>query len=193
MGDKILMSVITQRRFRVLQGLLFVLCLVSLRSYASPHPAIGSSALVNPAYGIFFRPQGFALNAGVSGWSLGDSMELLTFSSPKTPTGSLSVRAEELRSELTLENYAKRWMKDYPSYGFDVLGTKTFAQGNARGLVIDLTHKKRNQQLRQILFLKDKKAVILTCKDDLKTFEATLAGCNQIAKTFEWVTTQKTQ
>lgn len=185
------MTDITNRYSLKLNYFVFLICFVSLGAYASPHPGIGTSALVNPQYGYFLRPHGFILKSGLSGWELGDSSEMLTFTSPQSKAGSLSVRAEDLRGEMSLENYAKRWMKDYPNYGFDVLGTKTFAQGNARGLVIDLTHKKRGQQLRQVLFLKEKKAVILTCKDDLKTFEATLAGCNQITKTFEWTTPQK--
>lgn len=165
---------------------LFVISLVTLQAYGSPHPAVGTSALVSPEKGLFFQRYGFLLKTEQSGWTLATPSDQVTYVNPKSETGSLSVRTETLRIEMTLENYAKRWMKDYPNFGFDVLGTKAFGLNKARGLVVDLSHKKSGQQLRQILFLKDKKVVILTCKDQSAKFEATLQGCNQIAKSFQW-------
>ena len=93
---------------------------------------------------------------------------------------------ETLRTEMTLENYTKKWIRDYSNYGFDVLGSQTFALNGSKALVVDLFHKKSEQQMRQVLFLKNKKVVTLTCRDQQKTFEQTLIGCNQISKSFEW-------
>lgn len=105
---------------------------------------------------------------------------------PNSTSGSLAVRIETLKSDLTLESYTKKWMRDYTSYGFEVLGTNSFQQNGAKGLVIDLVHKKADYQLRQVLFLKNKRVVILTCRDQQKKFQQTLIGCNQISRTFEW-------
>ena len=101
------------------------------------------------------------------------------------------IRAEQLKAELTLENYTKRWIKDYLSYGFEVLGTQTFFQNNDKALVVDLLHRNSQQQLRQVLFLKNKRVVTLTCRDQQKTFQMTLNGCNQISRTFQWAETSR--
>lgn len=167
---------------------LFLVFLNNPRAYAAPSPATSTSALLAPENGLFLKNRGFSLKTAGSGWQLSGTDELL-YSNPSSATGSLTVKTESLKAEMSVENYAKRWMKDYSNYGFDVLGTKVFGLNNNTGLVIDLDHKKTGQQLRQILFLKDRRVVILTCKDLKKNFESTLQGCNQITKTFEWSTT----
>jgi hypothetical protein len=36
------------------------------------------------------------------------------------------------------------------------------------------------------VFLKNKNAVIMTCRDRVATFQTSLKACNQIIKTFVW-------
>lgn len=175
-----------------LQGPLFAVLLIPFTSYGAPSPGAGSSLLVAPEMGLFWQRQGFLLKSGATGWSLGSPTaegedQEVRYIRTNSKTASLAVKTETIKTDLSLENYAKRWMKDYANYGFDVLGTKTFYQNGTKGLVIDLVHKKSEQQLRQVLFLKNRKAVILTCKDQQKTFQQTISGCNQISKSFEWV------
>ena len=169
---------------------LFVNCFVCLKAYAAPHPGMGSSLLVAPERGLFWQRKGFALRTADSGWELSapqnESSAAVRYLKPGSPSASLAVQLETLKADLSLENYAKRWIRDYASYGFEILGTQTFLQNGSKGLVVDLFHKKSDQQLRQILFLKNKNIVILTCKDERKKFTQTLQGCNRISKTFEW-------
>jgi hypothetical protein len=80
-------------------------------------------------------------------------------------------------------------MKDYSLYGFDLLGSKVFTQAGQRSLVIDLVQRKKKQQMRQVLFLKNKKVGVLTCQDTAAKFSATLSDCNQVARSFEWTET----
>ena len=77
-------------------------------------------------------------------------------------------------------------MKEYPRYGFDVLGSGAFAQKNQRGYVLDLLDRDQKKQLRQVVFLKNKKAVILTCRDQQSSFKNTLKSCNEIIRNFNW-------
>ena len=99
---------------------------------------------------------------------------------------SLTVRVDNLEKETTLDHYIGKWMKEYPRYGFDVLGSKPFMQGKNKGYVLDLVNRNQGKQLRQVVFLKQKNAVILTCRDRLATFQTSLKACNQIIKTFTW-------
>ncbi len=163
---------------------------------ASPMPAMGSSILVNPEKGFFFAAKGFVL-AAPAAWKFEKSPEnreglndqdefAVIYTYPSIPTLRLSLKTDSLKSNMSVEAYAKKWMKDYTSYGFDVLGAKTFASNQNKGLVVDLLHKKQGTQLRQVIFVKNRTAVTMTCLDQQKTFNSHLQECNEIIKTFSW-------
>ncbi len=105
---------------------------------------------------------------------------------PKSAPATLTVRVDDLEKETTLDRYIGKWMKEYPRYGFDVLGSKPFMQGKNKGYVLDLVNRNQGKQLRQVVFLKQKNAVILTCRDRVASFQTSLKACNQIIKTFVW-------
>ncbi|HVK61501.1 MAG TPA: hypothetical protein VM432_08125 [Bdellovibrionales bacterium] len=156
---------------------------------AAPIPGSTSSKLVSPQLGLFRSPEGFVISAGGTDWKQTEGPKdnkfvATMYDSPGT--AALTVRIDELKKETTLDAYVQKWMKAYPRYGFDVIGSKAFAQNGNKGFVLDLINRDSKKQLRQVLFLKDKKAVILTCRDDQKKFRESLKGCNQIIKTFAW-------
>lgn len=159
-------------------------------------PVTATSILVAPETGYFYAVKGFSLRAPTS-WTLeqsGDEKDpsdgkdefSVLYANPEFPSARLTVKTNTLATAMTLENYAKKWMRDYSGYGFDVLGAKTFSANKAKGLVVDLIHRTRQNQLRQVIFVKNKTAVTLTCIDQTKTFDKSLSGCNQIFKTFVW-------
>jgi hypothetical protein len=181
---------------QLLCGLLFFTFL-PVQTLASPIPAMGSSALASASSGYLFNVKGFSLVSKSTNWRL-QQTESAPNTSPKNSdisvrfqnphsNGFLSVRTESLAQPTNIEFYAKRWIHDYAFYGFDILGAKEFSQGNARGYVIDLLHSKKNKQLRQVVFLKEKTAVVLTCTEDKNHFQAALGSCNSIVKTFRWL------
>lgn len=106
-------------------------------------------------------------------------------SASKNPA-TLTVRVDDLNRETTLDHYIGKWMKEYPRYGFDVLGSKPFLQAKNKGYVLDLVNRDQGKQLRQVVFMKQKRAVILTCRDQIATFQTSLKACNEIIKTFTW-------
>lgn len=99
---------------------------------------------------------------------------------------TLTVRVDELQKDIAIDKYIQKWMKEYPRYGFDVLGSKPFVQNKQRGYVLDLVNREQGKQLRQVVFLKQKRAVILTCRDRISSFQENLKGCNQIVRSFTW-------
>jgi hypothetical protein len=183
----------------LLTSLTFVVIGPLVGTQAAPMPGAGSSVLVAPEKGLFFSSRGFTLAAPTS-WTLEravddksnkDDLDLkdefsVAYTHPDYPTAKLSVKTDTLRSEVSIESYAKKWMKDYSSYGFDVLSAKTFSTPPKRGLIVDLLFKKQGTQLRQVIYLRKKTAVTLTCVDQAKLFSNTMAGCNQIIQTFAW-------
>jgi hypothetical protein len=115
---------------------------------------------------------------------VGGNSNALASNSPAP--ASLTVRIDDLNKDVSLDRYIAKWMKEYPRYGFDVLGSKPFVQNKQKGYVLDLVNRDQGKQLRQVVFMKQKKAVILTCRDRVATFQKSLASCNQIIKTFTW-------
>jgi hypothetical protein len=178
----------------------FAFALVTLQSasnsLAAPMPATSSSKLVEPKLGIFRSPQGFKIGTGESGWVHSETPKSNKFISTmyKSPAplagkkdpAALTVRVDKLEKEISIDKYVQRWMKEYPKYGFDVLGSKSFVQGKDRGYFLDLLNRDSGRQLRQVVFLKKQKAVILTCRDQKASFNNALKACNQIVKTFQW-------
>lgn len=172
-------------------------------SWASPHPATSSSVLVSSQLGLFRSPYGFELNSGKTGWihlsaeNNTNSVETL-YQAPSLPSKTkdkkesqtspvLTVRVDRLEKETQLGKYSQRWLKEYPKYGFDVLGSKAFSMNKQKGQVIDIVHHDSGKQLRQVVFIKDKLAVILTCRDQVEHFKEALKSCNQIVRTFQWI------
>ena len=159
---------------------------------AAPMPATSTSALTAPEKGLYFTHKGFLLKTEGTNWlpvaSNNESlMDAIRFA-PKdsSSTGSLSVRTDKISAQVSLETYAKKFMRDYPNYGFDVLGSKTVTIHQSQGLVVDMVQKTKGKQLRQVILKKDNQVAILTCMDNKEAFLKTIAGCNQIIKSFEW-------
>ncbi|MBX2987687.1 MAG: hypothetical protein KF802_07295 [Bdellovibrionaceae bacterium] len=164
-------------------------------AFAAPHPATGSSVLTDPAKGLFFHGFGFRLSTLGTPWTAAPSLEKETIfetvrfenrGAPGSAESSLSIRMDELPDKTNLESYARKWMRDYPSYGFEVLGTKNLNLGGGRALVVDLVQKNKNRQLRQVILQKDQQVAVVTCLDRKDRFADTLQSCNQILKSFEW-------
>lgn len=161
--------------------------------FAAPHPATSTSILTNPEHGHYFQSQGFNLRTLGTNWLPVPQNDSSLFESVRfTPKGnleaeaSLSVRTDVLNKKTTLESYAKKWMRDYPSYGFEILGAKSFAVSGSPGLVVDMIQRGKNKQLRQVILQKGSRVAILTCLDNQSSFQKTLVACNQLVKNFEW-------
>lgn len=168
-----------------------------LSALAAPHPATGSSLLTDAQQGHYFESQGFRLKTAGTDWlptsQNGDSIFESVRMTPKgqvDAVSSFSVRTDTMSKQSTLEAYAKKWMRDYPSYGFEVLGAKSFSMAGGPGLVVDMVQKSKGKQIRQVILQKGFKVAILTCLDNQSVFQKTLVSCNQLVKNFEWNATE---
>ena len=160
---------------------------------ASPIPATGTSELTSLSKNYQFNRKGFEINFKDSRWT-GHSLPSkhneinMTFLDPATsPQAKISIQTESLPESLPLETYAKKWLKDYQAYGFEVLGAKPFAENRTKGYLVDLFFRKEKQQERQAIFLKNKTVVTITCLDLESHFAMTLNPCNELLKSFRWL------
>lgn len=167
-------------------------------AFGAPFPATGSSTLVSEKPGLFYSPRGFKMDSANTSWIQSpppkDIPSLVTvYKAPQPQHGqqpALSVRVDELRKSLSLKNYVKKWMQDYTRFGFDVLTAKQIKINDQSAFLLDIVSRETQKQLRQVVFLKKKTAVILTCRDHRDSFGKTVQDCNSIVKTFEWTEKQ---
>jgi hypothetical protein len=160
--------------------------LVSLPSTALPIPT------TKP--GQFYSSKGFLMDAGNTAWIQSTPPKnipslVAVYKSPIPIDGqqpALTVRVDSLRQNLSLKSYVKRWMQDYSRFGFDVLTAKPIKINQHSAFLLDIISRETHKQLRQVVLLKEKTAVILTCRDQRETFPKTVQDCNQIIKTFQW-------
>lgn len=163
---------------------------------AAPHPATGSSLLTDPAKGLFAHGFGFRLHDLADTWIpvpvLTESpLESLRFE-PKLAQGeksdaAISIHFEKMDRKQSLESYARKWIREYPNYGFEMLGTKGVLIRGQKALLVDLTQNNKNRQIRQTVLQDQDRVMIVTCLDRKDQFQQTLSACNRLLRGLEWL------
>ncbi len=164
------------------------LLVLSNTGLAAPIPG---ATTVKPALGVFKSPIGFEISAAASSWKMStipksNSFIVAVFTPAQKSSASLTLRLDKLAKDASLQSYTQRWQKEYPKYGFDILGSKSFEQNGMLGYAIDLIQRDTRKEIRQVVFMKEKKAIVMTCKDSEANFRNSLKDCNQIMRTFKW-------
>lgn len=163
---------------------------------AAPIPGTSSSALVSSHKGLFRSSKGFLIHAGDTAWEhldgpKGNPFIATMYRAPDVPPhgvqASLTLRVDDLDKKSRLQDYVKQWKRDYPRFGFDILDARNVKLKAGNGFLIDIVNKETEKQLRQVVFLKDATAVILTCRDHRDTFAQTVRACNEIIRNFRWL------
>jgi hypothetical protein len=172
--------------------LLFVLLQTASLAFAAPHPATSTSALTAPEKGLYFLHKGFSLKTEGTSWvpvaNADTLLDTVRFAPKETAKGgSLSIRTDKVSKEATLDLYTRKWMRDYPNYGFEVLATKKFSLNGSPALLVDMLSRSKNKQIRQVVLKNNDRVAIMTCLDDKDTFSKSLVECNQIMKSFLWI------
>jgi len=136
--------------------------------------------------------KGFTLKTDGSTWlpvseTESTLLDTVRFAAKESSLGGyLSVRTEKVAKNASLELYTRRWMRDYPNYGFEILSSKPFALRGQPALVVDLLSRSKSKQIRQVILKNDDKVAIMTCMDSKESFAQSVQQCNQIIKTFQW-------
>ncbi|MGZ3723272.1 MAG: hypothetical protein ACXVA9_10095 [Bdellovibrionales bacterium] len=164
-------------------------------TWAAPFPGTSSSPLVSEKPGAFYSTKGFRINSAQTAWIQSAPPKhipslVTVYKSPSPFNGqqpALTVRVDDMRHTQPLKTYVKKWMKDYTRFGFEVLTAKPIKIGENQAFLLDIVSRETQKQLRQVVFVREKTAVILTCRDGRDSFAKTVQDCNEIVKTFEWV------
>lgn len=173
--------------------LLLLLLSIERFSLAAPHPATSTSILSDPSKGHFFNSLGFEVKIDLSKWnfknydsnSIHDGIKLI--SNVANSKAHFILKTDDIKdTAFNFQNYSKRWVRDYSSFGFDLIGLKELKFGGSQAVLVDLTAKNKNKQIRQLILNKNKKITVLTCIDDIETFNNSLRNCNEIFNTYKW-------
>lgn len=181
-------------------ALLFSILSFSLIANAAPFPRALPSSNIEPELGVYTHEKaGFKIAAQNTGWILdlaprdAQGMEALFHAPAASGSGLLTIRIDNDLGAPSFEAYMEKWNQEYPRYGFDVLGTRSFELNGQTGHVVDLVNRERNRQMRQVIYNKGNMAVVLSCRDEVADFEDTLKNCNSIMKSFTWLEPQAEQ
>lgn len=171
------------------------LFLLSTLAFAAPVPMTSSSMLISSKKGLFFSEYGFSINADGTSWNhhlppKRNKYVITEYRHPHIRYGvqeALTIRVDKTKKSGTLKSYMKKWMKDYPRFGFQILDSKPIKVKGQLAYMLDLINKDNKRQIRQVVFLKDQNAVILTCRGHRQVFKKTVKSCNQIIRNFSWI------
>jgi hypothetical protein len=177
--------------------------LLSPSSEAAPTPAIGSSAfsqaLKNTLQSDEFRVGTFNQEFWELSPQINSSASKLYawhFQGMGTNMSArFSVHIDKLNGPIELKQYVKKWIKEYPYLGFEILATNNMQIDGKPAFVVDLSNKVKNKQLRQFVVHNKEKnmAVVMTCTDVKSKFLSTIDKCHEIVKNFQWAASSATK
>ena len=173
---------------------LIALCL-PLISLSAPLPTTGSSAVNSPKWNTAFSQMGFSFKLVSDEWvylenpsqtRLPANQQIDMGFKTLSESARLSLKTENYRGKVNLEAYAKKYLRDYNQYGFEVLSSKSIKINNIPAVVIDLIQKNKLTQSRQIFLSMDNKITIASCIDKTDYFTMTSNMCNQLINNYNW-------
>lgn len=155
---------------------------------AATHPLTGSSIINQPGNSMAFAQMGFMLGTVPLNWNynktIGNSSSSIELGiNNKT---LLTFRLENVSVKTQLEQYVRRYLRDYNQYGFEVTGLQSHSKSFVPSVIVDLDQKNKATKSRQVFFYRHDKMIIATCADDTASFDKTVFSCNQILGSFKW-------
>ena len=160
---------------------------------ASPIPGVGSSQVPQLLKNIVISEHGFRLGSTTqSFWSLKQDINSNTNDTfqyvGNTPQSNarFTVNVDKFSKPTTFDTYVKKWVKEYPYFGFEILKTQVMKLGGQPCYLVDFAHRKKNKQMRQFVVVKKDFAVVMTCSDDIGRFRETSSQCADLINNFQW-------
>ncbi len=186
---------------RLIRNILILgLLSLSFLVQAAPHPATSSSMIFQAQKGLFYSKFGFKIHSEGTDWlhqkPSSNPYIVTEYRAPKLQLGTqsaLTIRVNPLKRKSTLKRYIKSWIKDYSKYGLEIKSSKAVKVNKNIAYLIDTLNKSSNRKIRQVILVKNKRAVIMTCRSHVKSFNLNLKNCNTIFNNFSWTRTKLTR
>lgn len=175
---------------------LFTVMIVGV-AQAAPLPTTGSSMVNSPRWNTAFSQMGFSFKLVSDEWvflsgpsqNMGPANQQIDLGfKTLSESARLSLKTENYKGKVNLEAYAKKYLRDYNQYGFEVLSTKSVQINNTPAVMIDLIQKNKLTQSRQVFMTTGNKITIASCIDKTDYFTMTANMCQQLLNTYSWRT-----
>ena len=189
------LSTLTQKYWILGRGLLFCYGIIySSISLSSPIPGAGSSQVSQLLKNIVVSEYGFRVGTPQQTyWKLKDDLNANSSNTfqyfaadPQQKTARFTINVDRFSAPTSFNSYVKKWVKEYPYFGFEILKTQSMKIGNQPCYLVDLAHRKQNKQLRQFVVVKKEFAVVMTCADEISKFKDTAMQCADLVNNFQW-------
>ncbi len=170
-------------------ALTLFIALCTSQAYGMRIPATLSNGLYVSTEGFELHPQSTSWVRATAPFELKNKIEALfrIKGSDSSSNTTFTIRVDKDTPHKTLKEYSTKWLKSYGQFGLEVLGHQYFRNSNdADGFVIDISNTTSKKKLRQVIFFRNSKAVILTCMDQDVNFKSAIKNCNDLVKTFSW-------
>lgn len=180
--------------------LFFLVLTLPLFSLAAPFPTTGSSAVNSPKWNTAFSQMGFSFKLVSDEWvylenpsqsRLPANQQIDMGFKTLSESARLSLKTENYLGKVNLESYAKKYLRDYNQYGFEVISSKSVKINNIPAVVIDLIQKNKLTQSRQVFLGADNKIAIVSCIDKTDYFTMTSSMCTQLLNNYNWRSLEK--
>lgn len=163
-------------------------------SFGSPIPGVGSSQVSQLLKNIVVSEYGFRVGSPQQTyWKLKDDLAANTSNTfqyfaadPQHKTARFTINVDRFSAPTSFNAYVKKWVKEYPYFGFEILKTQSMKIGDQPCYLVDLAHRKQNKQLRQFVVVKKEFAVVMTCADEISKFKDTAVQCADLVNNFQW-------
>ena len=167
----------------------------ALSAPASPIPGAGSSEVSQLLKNIVISEHGFKIGSSNQNfWILkkdpnGNLSETFQYlSSTPESKARFSINVDKFSKPTSFDSYVKKWVKEYPYFGFEILKTQVTRLAGQPCYMVDFAHRKKNKQMRQFVVVKKDLAVVMTCADDITKFKDTAMQCADLVNNFRWTT-----
>lgn len=157
---------------------------------AAPAPGLMSAAHLQNDSQLIASNIGFSITSKDTEWKIVEDSKATKnrHAQIRPPEGSalLSIKINKNIKQKNLKDYVNYWRKDYQRLGLEVLKAQPIKINGNVSYMMDLYNSKSEIQLRQVMLLKNKNSVVLTCSDKKEAFKESFKDCNKILKTFTW-------
>lgn len=169
--------------------LVFILALsFGYNTFAAPHPTTGLSMINRISKGAMFNQFGFELKGQVElPWILEATVDDNKEFNLLYGSGRMNIRSEVVSSKMLLDNYVKRFLKDYNLYGFAVSKIQNGADDSTPQITLEIDQKNKKNKIKQVFILKNQRVLTMTCTDDDESFERTSHLCQRFIEEIQWL------
>jgi hypothetical protein len=99
---------------------------------------------------------------------------------------TMTVRRDKTaKRHSSIDHYVKAWLRNYPRFGFSIIGNRSIEHYLEKAYVIDFIGQDTKDQFRQVVYFSDKDAIIMTCKAPQESFDEIIDDCNSFVRSFQ--------